>query len=228
VKSSVARWLVLTVAVWGMILGNACGASGGDQTGTTATASPAATTPTAGAAITREMLKAMIPGAGDLPAFTISDARFLDNEGASARAPDPAARLARLQEMGRIVGFHAIFSRTEEGPFGTPSAILWSVNLFQQPSGALDFTNQQPDVPEGLTYESMDVSTLGSNAVGFAFRSSVPDKVASSYSVAFAEGVIEVSLTTLYEGIEAPPDYTLNLAQQARTLVRNALISEPP
>jgi hypothetical protein len=101
------------------------------------------------------------------------------------------------------------------------------VNLFQQPSGALEFMSQEPDVPEGLTYEPMDVSTLGPDAVGFGFRSSIPDGAASTYSVAFAEGVIQVSLTTLYENEEAPPDYTLNLAQQARTLVEAGLGSRP-
>ena len=214
----------LSTALCGMIAGvilfSACG-SDGDQEG--ATEDVVAATATITSAVSRDMLKSMILSGGDLPGFVISDARFLDNEGASAQAPDPAASRASLDEMGRIVGFHAIFNQFDAPPPGAPSVILWSVNLFQQPSGALDFTSRQPTVPNGFTVEPVNVSTLGPYAVGWAFRRSDPDKPASSYGIAFADGVVQVSLTTLYEDAESSPDYTLNLAQQAQTLVETAL-----
>jgi hypothetical protein len=165
----------------------------------------------------------MMPGATDLPGFTLSQSGFLDNEDASARAPDPAARLARLNELGRVVGYHALFVITEEAPPGSPAKIMWSVNLFQDPAGALEFIKETPDVSEGVTLEPLDVSSLGPNSVGYAVRNSDPAKPGSGYGVAFAEGNIEVSVTATYSGTESSPDYTLSLAQQARALVESAM-----
>ena len=78
-------------------------------------------------------------------------------------------------------------------------------------------------MPEGETVEPLDVSSLGPNAVGFAFQYPDPAKPASAFSVAFVEGVIEASVTVLYQGTGSSPDYVLSLAQQARTLVESGL-----
>jgi len=220
--------VILLLSVAGVVAGaafiSACADDGNqaDATGDTAVA-----TPTMISAAKREMLKGMIPDAVDVPGFVIADARFLGNEGAGAQARDPSARLAGLEEMGRVVGFRAVLNRSDNAPPGAPSSILWSVDLFQQPSGALDLVSQQPEVAQGFAHEPLDVGTLGPGAVGWALRSLLFDEAASAYSVAFAEGVIQVSLTALYEEEGVPPDYTLNLAQQARAMVRTALGSPP-
>ena len=216
-----ALFLLSIVIVGSVVPTGGCSGSDG-STGVVATPGSETASPTIADAASREMLQGMLPGEMDIPGFKRADARFLDNEGASAQAPDPAARLARLNEMGRVVGYHALFVITEEAPPGSPARIMWSVNLFQRPSGALEFINQSPEVSEGVTIESLDVSSLGSDAVGFVLQSSDPDRLASAYGVAFAEGTVEVSVTVTYEGIEASPDFILSLGQQARTLVEGA------
>jgi hypothetical protein len=218
-----AVFLSSIVIVGSAMLAGACGSGSDDSTGVVATPGSETASPTIADTASREMLQAMMPGAADLPGFTLSDARFVDNEGASVRAPDPAARLARLNEMGRVVGFHAIFVASEGAPAGGPTTILWSVNLFQQPAGALEFINEPSDVTEGVTLEPLDVSSLGPNAVGFVLRSSDPAKPAFEYGVAFAEGTVESGVVALYGGTDSSPDYILSLGQQARALVESGM-----
>jgi hypothetical protein len=223
-----AVFLSSIVIVGSAMLAGACGSGSDDATGVVATPGSETATPTSAETASREMLQAMMPGATDLPGFTLSEARFLDNEGASAQAPDPAAQLARLNEMGRVVGYHAIFVPSADAPAGGPTAIFWSVNLFQEPAGALEFINQSPDVPKGETVDSLDVGSLGPDTVGFVLQSSDPARPASAYAVAFAEGAVEVGVTVTYEGIEASPDFILSLAQQARALVESGMGSGAP
>ena len=220
-KGKAALFFLGVVIAGSVMLAGGCGGSdnsnGGNGTPPLQTASPTSAE-TAG----REMLRNMIPGAADLPGFTLYEANFVDNDEASAQAPEPDARLARLNEMGRVLGYHALFVPAEGAPAGTPEAILWSVNLFQEPDGALEFINESPEETEGTTLEPLDVGTLGPNAVGFVFRSLDPAKPASGYTIAFTEDAIEASVTALYKGAESSPDYILSLAQQARTLVEGA------
>ena len=211
------------VIVGSAMLAGACGSGSDGSTGVVATPGSETATPTIAETASQEMLQAMMPGATDLPGFTLSEARFLDNEGASAHAPDPAGQLARLNEMGRVVGYHAIFVPAADAPAGGPTTILWSINLFQEPAGALEFIKQTPDVAEGVTVEPLDVSSLGPNAVGYAVRSLDPAKAGSGYGVAFAEGTVEASVTATYSGTESSSDYILSLAQQARTLVESGI-----
>jgi hypothetical protein len=218
-----AVFLSSIVIVGSAMLAGACGSGSDDSTGVVATPGSETANPSSADTASREMLQAMMPGATDLPGFTLSQSGFLDNEDASARAPDPAARLARLNEMGRVLGFHALFVLSEGAPSGAPVSIMWSVNLFQDPAGALEFIKETPDVPEGVTLEPLDVSSLGPNAVGYAVRSSDPAKPGSGYGVAFAEGTVEASVTATYSGTESSSDYILSLAQQARTLVESGL-----
>ena len=215
-----AAFLSSIVIVGSAMLAGGCGGSDGSTDGTPR---PETATPTSAETASREMLQAMMPGATDLLGFTLSEARFVDNEGASAQAPDPAARLARLNEMGRVVGYHAIFVPSVDAPAGGPTAVFWSINLFQEPAGALEFINQPSDVPEGATLEPLDVSSFDPNAVGFVVRSSDPANPAFEYGVAFAEGTVEAGVVALYEGTDSSPDYTLSLGQQARTLVESAM-----
>ena len=67
------------------------------------------------------------------------------------------------------------------------------------------------------------MSTLGPNAVGYAFQYPDATNPTSEYSVAFADGAIEASVTVLIDGTGFSPDYTLSLAQQAQTLVESGL-----
>jgi len=173
--------------------------------------------------VSPEMLQNMVPGVDDLPGLTRSDARLLDNEGASARAPDPAARLAHLNEIGRVIGYHALFVPSDTAAAGVPDSVTWSVNLFQQPAGALEFINEPLDTAEGVTIESLDVSSLGADAVGFAVRNTDPAKTAVGYVVAFVVGNVEAGVTATYTGRDPSPDYVLGLARQARTLVESGL-----
>jgi hypothetical protein len=223
-----AVFLFGVLIVGSVMLAGGCGGGSDDSTGVVATPPSETATPTIADAASREMLQAMMPGATDLPGFTLSDARFVDNEGASVQAPDPAARLARLNEMGRVVGFHAIFVPSADAPAGGPTTILWSVNLFQQPAGALEFINQPSDVTEGVVIEPLDVSSLGPNTVGFVIRSSDPANPASECVVAFADGTVEAGVVVLYEGTGFSPDYTLSLGQQARALVESGMGSIAP
>jgi len=216
-------FLLSIVIVGSVMLAGACGSDSDNSAGVNATPPPQTASPTSADTANREMLRNMLPADTGLPGFTLSEANFLDNEDVSAQAPDPAARLARLNEMGRIIGYHALFVPSEGAPADAPEAILWSVNLFQQPAGALEFINESPEVPEGETLEPLDVGTLGPDAVGFVFRSLDPANPASGYSIAFAEDVVEASVTALYKGTESTPDYTLSLAQQARALVESAM-----
>jgi len=221
-------FLLSIVIVGSAMLAGACGSDSGNSNGVNATPPPQTASPTGVDAASREMLRGMVPGATDLPGFTLSDADFFDNEEASAQAPDPAARVARLNEMGRVVGFNAIFVPSADVPVGAPEAILWSVDLFREPAGALEFINESPEETEGAVIESLDVSALGPNAVGYAFKNLDPAKPVSGYSVTFAEGVIEAGVTAIYKGTGFPPDYTLSLAQQARTLVESGMGSIAP
>jgi hypothetical protein len=221
VTGKAAVFLSSIVIVGSAMLAGACGSGSDDSTGVVATPGSETATPTIAETASREMLQAMMPGSTDLPGFTLSQSGFLDNEQASAQAPDPAARLASLNDMGRVIGFHAAFVPSADAPAGGPTVILWSVNLFQEPAGALEFINQTPDVPEGETVDSLDVGTLGPNAVGYVVRSSDPTKPGSGYGVAFAEGTVEASVTATYSGTESASDYILSLAQQARTLVES-------
>lgn len=218
-----AALFLLSIVIVGSVM-PAGGCGGSDHaTGVTATLSSQGASPTSAEAVSRETLRKMIPADTGLTGFTLSGAGFSENEDASAEAPDPAARLARLNEMGRIVGFHALFVPGEGAPADAPDAILWSVNLFQQPAGALEFINEPPDVPEGEALVSLDVGTLGPNAVGFEFRNSDAAKPASGYTVAFAKGTVQASVTALYKGTGFSPDYTLSLGQQALSLVEGAM-----
>ena len=217
----VAPFLLSIVIVGTVMVAGACGSSSDKSTPVPGTATPAIVD-----TASREMLQAMIPDATDLPGFTLSQSGFLDNEQASAQATDPAAQLTRLNEMGRIVGFHAIFVPSADAPAGGPTTILWSVNLFQEPAGALEFIKETPGAPEGVTLEPLDVSGLSPNAVGYAVRSSDTTKPGSGYGVALQEGTVEVSVTATYSVTESSPDYTLSLAQQALTLVETGMGSE--
>ena len=218
-----AVFLSSIVIVGSAMLAGACGSGSDESTGVVATPGSETATPTAAEAASREMLQAMMPGATDLPGFTLSQSGFLDNEQASAQAPDPAARLASLNEMGRVIGYHAAFVPSADAPAGGPTAILWSVTLFQEPAGALEFINQTPDAPEGGTVDTLDVGILGPNAVGYVVRNSDPTNPGIGYGVAFAEGTVEASVTVAYSGTDSSPDYALSLAQQARTLVESGI-----
>ena len=216
-------FLLSIVIVGSAVFGGACG-SGSDSSGGVK-ATPGSETATLAAAdtVSRQMLQAMMPGATDLKGFILSDADFYDNEQVSANAPDPATQTASLNEMGRITGYNGMFVRSADAPKVGPNTILWSINLFQEPAGALEFINQSPGQPEGGTVNPLDVSALGPNAVGFAFQYPDPTNPTSAYSVAFADGVIEASVTVLIDGAGFSADYTLSLAQQAQTLVESGL-----
>lgn len=177
--------------------------------------------------ITDEMLQRMVPGVNDLPGLTRSDARLLDNEGASSQAPDPAARVAHLNEIGRVVGFHALFVPSDTATAGVPNSVTWSVNLFQQHAGALQFINEPLDAAEGVTVESLDVSSLGTDAVGFVVRNTDPTKTAVGYVIAFAEDTIEAGVTATYPGGDPSADYILGLAGQAQTLIQSTIEGQP-
>lgn len=218
-----AVFLLSIVIVGSAVLGGACGGGSDNSAGVNATPGSETATPAVADTASREMLQAMMPGATDLEGFTLSDADFYDNERASANAPDPAAALASLNEMGRVTGFNAMFVRAADAPNVGANTVLWSVNLFQEPAGALEFIKQSPELPEGETVEPLDVSSLGPNTVGFAFQYPDPARPSSAFSVAFAEDVIEVSVSVLYQGTGFQPDFTLSLAQQARTLVESGL-----
>ena len=220
-----AVFLLSIVMVGSAVLGGACGSGSDDSAGVNANPGSETATPAVADSASRAMLQAMMPGATDLQGFTLSEADFYDNEQDSANARDPAAQLARLNEMGRVTGYNAMFVPSADAPAGGggPATILWSVSLFQEPAGALEFIKQSPEMPVGETVKPLDVSSLGPNTVGFAFQYSDPARPASAFSVAFAEGVIEVSVSVLYQGTGFSPDYTLSLAQQARTLVESGI-----
>ena len=113
-----AVFLLSIVMVGSAMLAGACGSGSDNSAGVNATPGSGTATPAVADSASRAMLQAMIPGATDLQGFTLSDADFYDNKEASANARDPAAQLARLNEMGRITGYNAMFAPSADAPAG--------------------------------------------------------------------------------------------------------------
>jgi hypothetical protein len=187
VKTKCVALLAMTCLAGAGVLSISCGSSAGDLMSTAPTPDVGSPEAASIGAVDPNKLQDMLPSDTDLPGFVLSEARFLDNEAVCGQASDPASCTALFDSMGRVTGLHAVFVRVEGAPPDAPDGILLSLNLFEQPSGALEFIDQPLEAADGTAYEPVDVGSLGPHAVGFSFQASVPG-AASGYGIAFARG----------------------------------------
>ncbi len=211
--------ILFIIACAVLVVGCGSGKSSGAEPGAAATA--------ALQKVSTDMLEQMIPGANDLQGFVRDDARLLDNAGASEQASDPEQQKAHLDEIGRVIGFDALFEPSSTAPQDAPNNITWSVNLFRDEQGALEFVKEPMDQADGVVVEPLDVSSLGADAVGYIVKNSDSSKPQMGYVVAFAEGNVEGGLTALYQKGSSSADFVMSLAQQAESKVKDVIDQGP-
>lgn len=137
----VGHWRVALLAIAGVAAAVLIVACGDDERGTisTATATPtAATSPTASPSPEQQLLQQVVLRADDLPAGLVQVAATTStNEDIAADSQSPDEEVARLESLGRLLGYEVNFvPGPESPPESNVFAVTSAASLYRTPDGA--------------------------------------------------------------------------------------------